>query len=145
MKYLTAEKLGITTQEREALLKVKRFLKTLKLPKDLLSLERNLGKVAEEAPALFYMNRAVSHFDCGTAGCVGGWMSLYMQGIPLKNKVAIPIDVAVTAENYVRNIRHGGPLTQLFYPQNFERYDYITPQHAVAEIETFLRTGKATW
>lgn len=35
MKYLNAKQLGITKDEREALIKVKRFLKTLEQPKDL--------------------------------------------------------------------------------------------------------------
>jgi hypothetical protein len=76
MKYFTAKQLNITEQERVALLKVKHFLKALKLPKNLNSRRNhNLKEVANEGQALFYMNKPIFRFDCGTGavlvvGCI---------------------------------------------------------------------------
>jgi hypothetical protein len=149
MKYLTAKQLNITEEERVALLKVKRYLKKLPTPEDVDSRYKHmLSEVVNEAPALFNMNRAIGRYDCGTACCIGGWMSIAMQGIPLRSKVAIPVNVANKATEYVQKAQWlNQPIDRLFYPQSGElvKYDSITPTRAVEEIETFLKTGRATW
>lgn len=147
MKYLTAEQLKVTPEERKALLKVKRFLKSLPTPGNVASkYEHDLEEVVNESSALFNMTRAIQPYDCGTAGCVGGWMYIYMRGISLKKKVTIPIEVAVAAALYVkRAIFSSSSLGNLFYPVHINQYDSITPQQAVSQVETFLKTGHATW
>jgi hypothetical protein len=147
MKYLTTKQLNITEEERVALLKVKHFLKGLKLPKNLDSrYNHSLNEVTNEGQALFYMNKPICRFDCGTGGCIGGWMYLSMHGVPLKKKVSVTEELAWMTKEYIGNMRfESSPLCQLFYPQKAQNYDSITPTRAVEEIETFLKTGKATW
>jgi hypothetical protein len=149
MKYLTANQLNITEEERVALLKVKRYLKKLPTPEDVDSrYKHTLSEVVNEAPALFNMNRAIDRYDCGTACCIGGWVSIAMQGIPLRSKVAIPVNVANKATKYVGKAQWlARPIDQLFYPESGDllTYDSIIPTRVVEEIETFLKTGRATW
>jgi hypothetical protein len=153
MKYLTAEKLGVSPEDRAALLKVKRFLKDLNTPKEPLSrYNHRLSEVSEPARALFNMNRAIHPYDCGTAGCIGGWMFIAKAGLPLRKRMAIPVDVAREAIDYVaanKPHKDSGPLTELFFPDqskhNLKSYDNITPQMAIEQITLFLKTGNVTW
>jgi hypothetical protein len=150
MKYLTAEKLGITVEERAALLKVKRFIKKLHQPQNLISrYDHSMCEVESPAPALFNMNRAVSRYNCGTAGCIGGWMFLVLNKVPIKKHIAFSQSLAEAATDYVSKIglqfTSKCPLKQLFYPQHMLEYDRITAERAAQEIEKFLTTGHATW
>ncbi len=141
-KYLSASKLGITPEERTALLKVKRFLKIIPAVKDYNSRsDHQLDEVEKPAASRFNMNREVAAYDCGTACCIGGWMYLQMKGVPLKETVQVPLAIAKGARRYVDD---RGPMGRLFYPEKVD-YDSITPQRAAKEIERFLTTGKVTW
>lgn len=149
MKYLSASELGITEDERAALIRVKKFLGKLEMPKNLFSrMGHSLSEASEEATARFNMNQAVNVYDCGTAGCIGGWMKLNLLGIPLKMKVRIPENLARKSQQYISSFldtlsKH--PLRRLFYPIKIYNYDTITPARAAKEITKFLTTGKATW
>lgn len=146
MKYLTAEKLGITSEEREALLKVKRFIKGLKQSKNLLSrIKHRLNEVEIPARALFNMNRAVARYDCGTAGCIGGFVFMAMEKVPLKKRnLQLSHECGLRATAYVNRVVTRS-LNTLFYPLHLSDYDLITPKQAANQIETFLRTGTTTW
>lgn len=151
MKYLSASTLGITEDERFALIRVKKFLGKIKNPKKLGSARNHhLLEAEKTAPAKFNMNAGVAVYDCGTAGCIGGWMKLNLLGIPLRSKVRIPEDIAYKAEKYIQSFMLGFSgtnlkLKRLFYPRNIFDYDRITSSRAAQEITKFLTTGKATW
>lgn len=143
MKYKTSQELGITEQERDALIKVKEFLKKLSPPKNYASrVNHEDDELETPGEARFNMNREVARYDCGTGCCIGGWMSLYMQGVPLRRNVVLTQEQVNAARRYV--INRPDELNDLFYPNRID-YDAITPADAIAQIEQFLRTGEATW
>lgn len=146
MKYLSASALGITLEERAALLKVKSFLRGLENPKDITS-DRNHSSFEAIQPheAKFSMNSAIKCYDCGTAACIGGWMSLYMSGVKLKKTISVPESVLGTTRLYVYRIK--GSLRDLFFPPNKSDtfYNAITPEQAREQITHFLRTGTTKW
>lgn len=150
MKYLSTTALQITPEERKALIKVKRFLKTLELPKDISSRIRHTRMEAvNPKPSKFNMTQPISVFDCGTACCIGGWMKVALAGLKLTPMVTIPASLVEEIHKYVWNqYRNLGPMKRLFFPGNsmtFKEYDTITPADAIAEITKFLTTGKAEW
>lgn len=105
----------------------------------------------------------VKEYHCGTACCIGGWMSLLDQtkgNIP-KNYI-FGGDLLDVSSSYVSNIRtrdavrdgltrqtHARVLQDMFYPYAVEDLGYtwsdIKPQHAVVMIDNFLETGKVDW
>lgn len=150
MKYLSATELQITPEERKALIKVKRFLKTLELPKDPTSRNRHTRMEAvNPKPAKFNMTLPISVYDCGTACCIGGWVKVALAGLKLTPIVAIPSSLVEEIHEYVWDqYRNLGPMKRLFFPGNgisLIQYDTITPALAIAEIIKFLTTGKAEW
>lgn len=143
MKYLSAKQLNITPAERTALLKVKRFLARVPMPKECMSrINHDKTECTSPAPALFNMNRSVAKYDCGTGFCIGGWMVLAMKEKKLKKVVKLSPALISKIDAYVQNSE---VLGRLFFPHQILNYDSITPQDAQQEIVTFLRTGKATW
>lgn len=147
MKYLSASTLGITEDERSALIRVKKFLGKIKNPRDVNSVfHHRIPETEKNAPAKFNMNQGVAVYDCGTAGCIGGWMKLNLLGIPLRAKVRIPVGIARAAQSYIEDAMYEDDnLKRLFYPRNILNYDGISPARAAKEIAKFLTTGKATW
>lgn len=145
MKLLSAAKLGITTQERKALLTVRNYLQKIPAVKNPNSAEA-LPREAVAATARFNMNWAVKSYDCGTGGCIGGWMSLSMQGVRLTRRVAVSLEQQEVASAYVGK-QKSYPLDGLFYPPTSCGIDYdkITPKQAAKQITHFLRTGSANW
>lgn len=144
MKYLSAKQLKITPVERIALLKVKRFLTRIPMPKDHKTRKHHrTEECVSPAPALFNMNRPIAKYDCGTGCCIGGWMVLAVRGVRLTKVVKVTLEHITTIERYVQ--RNHPVLGRLFFPRTTQDYDGLTPQHAQQEIVTFLRTGKATW
>lgn len=144
MKYLSAEQLHITPDERTALLKVKRFLARVPLPKEWASRQNHrTTECTSPSPALFNMNRSIAKYDCGTGCCIGGWMVLAMRGVRLTKVVKVTLEHIATIERYVQ--KEHPILGRLFFPHTTQDYDSLTPQRAQQEIVTFLKTGKATW
>lgn len=148
MNYKTAEQLGITDQEYDALIKVKEFLATIENPRDVQSEYpiQNFDKLPPQQ-AKFNMRNPVEKYDCGTACCIGGWMSLYMQGVQLVQPVTITGLNATMASRFVYD-RKSDPLQPLFFPlkdDSDEYWDGLTPMDAIVQIELFLTTGEVTW
>lgn len=150
MKYLSATELQITPEELEALIKVKKFLKTLELPKVLSSrIAHSRMEAVNPRPSKFNMIQPISVYDCGTACCIGGWVKVALSGQKLKSVVAIPSTLVEEIHNYVWNqFNDNGPMKRLFFPGNAVgdvNYDTITTTRAITEITKFLTTGKAEW
>jgi hypothetical protein len=134
MKLLSASALGITKEERRALLAVRNYLQKIPAVKNPNS-AKPLPKEAVAATARFNMNWAVKSYDCGTGGCIGGWMSLSMQGVRLTRRVAVSLQQQEVASQYVRKAK-SYPLDGLFYPPTSAGIDYdsITPKQAACQI-----------
>lgn len=150
MKYLSATELQITPEELKALIKVKRFLKTLELPKDIRSrFQHSKMEAVNPKPPKFNMSQPISIYDCGTACCIGGWIKIVLSGQKLKEVIAIPFALIEEIHSYVwSQFNANGPMKRLFFPGNGlnpKDYDTITPALAIAEITKFLTTGKAEW
>lgn len=145
MKYLTAKQLNITQKERTALIAVRRFIAKLKRPKKLGS-EDQYASLRKPAAAKFYMASPVAKFDCGTAMCIGGWMSAKMQGIRLKRTIRLTEKQVESARRYVFRYKDDGALQRLFFSdRTSQTLTQLTPARAVKEITRFLTTGKVSW
>lgn len=114
---LTARQLGIEEWERDALIRVRNSLRNGSIP-----------------ARLFNMYKPDVNPKCGTAGCIGGWVSHYGR---LNNEEH--------EEFWGRHIQDGSPFAQLFYPLGIEDWTDIAPRTAVRAINNFLYTGKPDW
>lgn len=158
-KYLSALKLGISPEERDALIWVLQKL-TEQCAVHVLS-EHTGDPDAVPADRLgFNMNDSSREYDCGTVCCLGGWASLKMQGAVDKAKRdkhghlafrSIEVD---KADDYVFQFqprykdsqRYDEGLSGLYFPpQDRVRYESVTPDIARDVLEGYLLTGKADW
>lgn len=142
--YLTAQELGITEQEREALIKTIGVLEEEQIIFDM-STPCNRLKSREHI-----RYGAVS--ACGTHACIGGTMSLLIQNnmtIPEKitpGMQGLAIDYvdkhsAYDAEGvFVSEERT--PLTRLFFDETEED---VRPEEGIAAIKRFLHGNKRPW
>lgn len=145
----TADELKISQAEYDALLKVRA------------DIEANLLAQAEWDETeddyltpikgnMFDMGDTCTSYECGTVGCIGGWMYLAMNSdvCAVKNGVTlIPEEVAELANGYV--IHAPGALGRLFYPSRggvyYKDFHAIKPSQALTAIDNFLNTGEANW
>lgn len=76
---------------------------------------------------------------CGTASCIGGTMGLIL--------FTGAVDRASRFVAEVDGSRPPSPFQDLFYPHvvYHSMWYEITPQHAVAAIDNWLKTGKPRW
>lgn len=131
----TAQELGITEQEYEAL-KVVRDALDEGIIKD--------ADVEEKESFIFDMSICGARTSCGTAGCIGGWMYVVMN-----NDGKIPNTISGRGrlhgmENYV-NIKRSEELQDLFFPPVHLQYEDISSSYAVIAIDNFLMTGYPDW
>lgn len=143
-KYLTAKQLGITSEERDALLWVYKNLKEEKLVHvtDYEGAPRNQCTFNMATP----LSRAEE--DCGTAACIGGWMSIRMamKNGTITDPEKIPDTVGDSIDKYVyARENENMTMADLFYPPGYIGYESIEIQEAAKAIENFLTTGKASW
>lgn len=85
---------------------------------------------------------------CGTACCIGGHLSLHMQGFDVERDRTFPVAAFVKANNYVMGFDeedHDHPLYDLFFPQDVGDYDQLTVSHAAQATRNFLTTGHSNW
>lgn len=127
--FKTAQELGITATEREALLWVRRSLASGKIPDRRFDMRMVLG-----------LDRS-----CAT-GCIGGWMWLrhYRTRHPVRAAIAqlfLGRAVECEASHYVRY--REPPLRDLFFPD--PGVGAIDPAAAVRAIDSFLMTGDPAW
>lgn len=148
-KYLSARRLGITTAEHRALIQVAEIIgaspyigdRTIRDFEDNKEPKRGLG---------FNMSFIAQAWDCGTSCCIGGHVSLLMQGVDMTDEhPLVTAEQREIAEKYVfrsdTDSRDGGnALTPLYYPA-FDVMDDARPVDAIHAIRNFLTTGKPRW
>jgi len=155
---LNHRQLGITKQEYDALIEVKK----------LLALEEVIfaedPDEAELPPNRFNMAFEVTisdnkrGYDCGTTCCIGGWMKLHMDGPLVKDEYGrVLVENQYAVKKYVQAERSPA-LHPLFYPMQASLhtwiegysshdvdYEPITAAHAVQAIDNFLKSGDPDW
>ncbi len=160
--FKTAEQLRITKEEYNALLKTMEHLETHQPPmaadagygNDSLDYF-NIDKPEVETRIGFNMGyeaRLVKtqKFECGAVACIGGHMSLHMQGVPALSDGPIRLTdgQARQALLYV-NIERSRALKPLFFPDQkiigSAAWGTIRPDTAAHAIRGFLTTGGADW
>src|SRR4051812_3709046 len=100
MPYLTPEELRITKEEYIALIKTKELLKD-KIPA-VQDLDSEVGFVFNEPLSpRFNMSNHVKTYSCGTACCIGGFVSLIMQGVEIGDTITVDFAQEIIANNYV--------------------------------------------
>jgi hypothetical protein len=149
MKFLSAETLKISKEERAALITLLNDLEHYKLPTHLESRESHpLAGPVQRSPIKFHMSNPSAQFDCGTAFCIGGFMQLEMMGkLHGKNGLRPQVTLNEDQVHYITDYVDcaAGQLSKLFYPHCIGDWDRITPQHARLAVENFLVTGKPDW
>jgi hypothetical protein len=126
--FLTAEDLCLTEQAHAALIKVLHLLDCGELKHVKLERDTCFFKDSTE-PNAFNM----ASFECGTAHCIGGWARVFMDKVPMRDKV------------------DKGGLYRLFYPpQHFQvpgapKYHDITAEQAACALRSYLITGQPHW
>lgn len=123
--FLKAEALGITEAEVAALIKVLGMLERGELSHGF----------AGKGPS-FSMITVYAHTDCGTVGCIAGYVALHM-------KERSPSD-------YAYQYQHKGALSELYFPRNAKRHlrtglSNITPEQGAIAVRNFLTTGAPRW
>ena len=116
-KRLTAKQLGITSEERKALIKVRDGLADGKF----VHRKHPLPDKPTDKP-IFNMNAWRENWKCGTAGCIGGWME---------------VELAYEEGNW----NYSKALDPLFQPFDLAYWSTLTPARAVRAIDNFLETG----
>ena len=140
---LSPDRLGIKHYEHRALLEIRGLFASNTFIHD--------PDQCVDKPDGFNMNVSLDEGDCGTTGCIGGWMFAAMQ----RDRAA----PCVTAHGYVSNYRSQA-LGPLFFPfcdikmrdlldQDGSTYDFpfdlLPPAFALAAIDNFLATGDPDW
>ncbi|TXM69669.1 hypothetical protein [Methylobacterium sp. WL120] len=158
--YKTAKKLGITDAEHAGLIELANHLKgeVCVLPEQAIRGvgSDSSGRADVETILGFSMSIGAGvpieddvKYDCGCVACIGGHLSLRMQGIDITSQ-KFSISALKIADQYVDSFRgkEDHPLHDLFYPTefiDFERWDLITPAIAAEAINNFLTTGSPDW
>lgn len=134
---LSAEQLGISENEYEALLWVRNELATGRLKHMETSYEGVYGSgiygsgisLKGLSPSSRKQGFNMSEWRCGTTCCIGGWMEYRMDH---------RIDEEIMPDN----------LLNVFYPDIgacVSFYDAITPAQAVAAIDNYFKHGEPRW
>lgn len=151
----TAQELGISEAEHSGLLRLKTHFETAKLEivgyDDLKGLYRADPPDEIRATMGFAMDFGSAivesdDYDCGCAACIGGHLSLMMEGHDVTGNcfTRFALDFA---NDYVTSREYDHPLGALFYPHDVHPNEWglITPKLAAEAIGNFLTTGKPDW
>lgn len=126
--YLTADELGITPEQRQAL------IRTI----DVLRLEQivfDMGNICTVKSSGY--GRKISHepkYSCDTNCCIGGSMSLLMQNAMSMPKTVTPA-MGDVAHSFTMGFKDSGVFHHLFFDDTTEN----DPSKGIAAIERFLR------
>ena len=141
---LSARRLGLSLKERQALIETRNMLAGERIP-----YASDYGKPG------FNMNYEAQRYECGAACCIGGHMSLLMQGVQASGGVfRLTPEEADTASDYVSSKKNSGKkIAALFWPTELSEiesdlayeWEAITPKMAVRAIDNFLKTGEPNW
>lgn len=156
-RHLTPAQLEITQAEYDGLVKLQEFFAKQAIPTvsgdDLRHVDSWLDEDVTRTTLGFSMefgaaivNENEDAYSCGCAACIGGHLSLLMQGADLTASCFTKCGL-LEANAYV-NRRDGHPtLDDLFYPRAIDAdgWKYITPQLASEAIDNFLTHGQPLW
>lgn len=142
-RFKTARQLGITEQERAALLRVRE-----KLASKVMRYESDVGGPANLTEWLwtdkpiFNMAHCWERFECGQVGCIGGWVAFEMGLDDCEGYVQRTQDT--DGPSYDQCSKTLGPL---FFPPERKYGDYtgITARQAVNAIDKFMSGVKYPW
>jgi hypothetical protein len=139
--YKTASSLRITSKQRAALIATKAFLKRgVERAKDVVRSRRN----AAPRSVFLDMRDDWHPVSCGTACCIGGFMTLHM----LRGKLSKTMTISRKESDAISTqvVVDPGALYPLFFPQRYPGpWDEITSAQAVKAINNFLTTGDPKW
>jgi len=125
-----ASELKITPKEHAALITVMGWLKD--------------GSLHEGTGGGFDMSDACGFSDCGTVACIGGWVSISIQGFAVEAEL-IPYAIRSSASQYVWE-GYSKALDQLYYPREvYVDWETITASEAATAIANFLTSGDPSW
>ncbi len=154
--FLSAELLDITEAERDGLIQLRKaFLSEtgpVHIPSDetwgdVKGVETIRVAFSMQFPTAALSPGAREAYGCGCVACIGGHLSLLMQGVDVLTPGPIEISGLQTAvaDCYVTEAEFG-PLGPLFYPHDLEvAWDRISARSAGYAITNFLTTGKPHW
>lgn len=178
----TAKELGLSQIELDAMLKVRALLATypseqIEVVRDYFEIKdgtltaMDIAPITEDIYTLdgfggFNMGQTcissvddqIRGYECGTVGCIAGWMGVFMWGeAPVEGKPhIIPVELAHKINRYVQAFDNKRPysfndypqqnenLYRLFFP-DIEEWDIISPAEAVKAIDNYLEYGEALW
>lgn len=156
----THEELQLSKEEFDALLKVREMLATT--PTEYREVARVGGEFDSRGLEVldgfggFDMSRTcvspadteMRGYECGTVGCIGGWMGVHMyaEAPKLGEQCVVGPVIARRIDEYVRHFETGGcrwdePISDLFYPSHY-LMPHIRAHHAVQAIDHFLEHGE---
>lgn len=92
---------------------------------------------------IFNMGCTAEATECGSVGCIGGWMGA-MMGMTIDEAADFVADAQAGDDNYW-NENKGNKFSDLFFPPAKINYERITEKQAVRAINSFLKTGKPNW
>lgn len=162
-KFKSADELGISEEERDALIKVMYHLYSDDVP---LTPRATLAVPMEQHIPAFGILRPVEatlgfcmsftgqavpreHFHCGAVACIGGHVSLLMQGVDVLSNgiVQITPDQARETMNYTESA--SGGLNALFYPPDTDvparKWGLISAVSAAYATASYLTYGHPEW
>jgi hypothetical protein len=156
-QHLTPDQLQITPAEYDGLVRLRDFFAKTAIPTvvgdDLGHVESHLDDEVTRTTMGFSMEFGAAivaenedAYSCGCAACIGGHLSLMMEGADLTGS-CFTKEGLLKANNYV-NRKDGHPtLEKLFYPRQIISDDWsrITPRLAADAIENFLVHGEPLW
>ncbi|GJE78057.1 hypothetical protein [Methylorubrum suomiense] len=156
-KFLSARRLGIKPAEHRALVRVAEIIGASAYAPDDELISPDVNEAEATTGLSFNMGWQAKAYDCGTSCCIGGHVSLHMQGVDLSAEhICITADERDEAQAYVNQSDpslHGyGPLSPLYYPGHNNNgccsmsvMDAARPGDAVHAIRNFLTTGRPEW
>src|SRR6266550_6433472 len=127
-KYLSAEKLDIRKAVHKGLQLTLKALEGGKLKHRKALKELEFGQRTISVKRWFNMNYWSVPHQCGTAMCLGGWTEHFAH-LPVNS-----IDTHMS-----------GKLYELFYPNELEHWEKITPKQAARALRSYLEMGDARW
>jgi hypothetical protein len=157
-KYLTPEQLGIKQEEFDGLVKLREFFSKESRPTviddDLQNVEEFLDDEVVRTIMGFSMgygaavvgDESADAYSCGCAACIGGHLSLVMQGADVSAS-CFTKDGLIEANNYVVSQEGHPTLDNLFYPREIYTDDWnrITPKLAADAIDNYLTHASPLW
>lgn len=125
--FKTPAELGISDAEYSALQAVLRMFEREEVV--------HSSGVDDYQGACFNMGSTWSRSDCGTLGCIGGYVATVL---------------GVSPDKYIYQYQNFGRLTQLYFPRNkngclIDELISVTPAQAALAIRSLLTTGEPRW